>query len=173
MKAIRIEIKDKVDALLACLDKEIQHLQEGLSQFDELRRSVIKHDDEALGKLLEKIQQDVENHKRLERNRQSIRQELAAGLGCGLKRMTLTTLETMLPKEKKDQVTRRKETIRTLIKQFRREHLSTTILLSECARFNKMLLKNIFNLSKAESLLYNSNGVAKRQTDAALINLQL
>ena len=173
MKATTIEIEEKVDALLACLDKEIQHLQTGLLQLDELRQSIIKRDDNALGRLLEKIQQDVENHRRLEQNRQSIRQELAAAFGCGLKRMTLSALETMLPKERKDQVKQRKEKIRTFIEQFRKEHLSTAILLSECARFNKMLLKSIFNLSKAESLFYTSNGAAKRQTDVALINLQL
>ena len=173
MKVSTIEIEERVDALLVCLDKEIQHLQDGLLQLDELRRSVIKRDDAALGTLLEKIQQDVDNHRRLEQNQRSIRQELAAAFGDELKRMTLSALETMLPKERKDQVTQRKEQIRSLIEQFRKEHLGTAMLLSECARFNNMLLKSIFNLSKAESLCYNSNGAAKRQTDVALINFQL
>ena len=47
---------DKVDELLAVLDKDIEHIQRSLSRLNELRRLVIKRDDTALGKLLESIQ---------------------------------------------------------------------------------------------------------------------
>jgi len=173
MKATAIGIEEKVDALLVCLDKDVRHLQEGLLQLGELRRLVIKRDDAALGRLLDKIQIETDNYRRHERKRQSIQQELAAILGYDLRQMTLSALETILPQKRKDQVTERKVKIRSLVEEFRKEHLGTVLLLSECARFNNMLLKNIFDLSKVESFSYNSNGAAKRQTDMALIDLQL
>lgn len=173
MKATAIGIEEKVDALLVCLDKDIQHLQEGLSQLDELRRLVIKRDEIALGRLLEKIQKEADDYRHHERMRQSIRQELAAALEYDLKQTTLSALETILPQGKKDQITERKKKIKPLIEEFRKEHTGVTLLLSECARFNKMLLMCIFDLSKAENICYNANGAAKRQNDISLINLKL
>jgi len=173
MKTTAIEIEEKVDALLVCLDKNVQFLREGLSRLDELRRFVIKRDDVALGKLLEKIQVEANDHKRHEQNRQSIQRQLAAALGYEPRQMTLSALETILPKRRKNQITERKTEIKSLVGKFRKEHLETVLLLSECARFNNLLLNSIFDLSKVESFSYNSNGTAKRQTDVALINLQL
>jgi len=173
MKTIAIEIEEKVNALLVCLDKDVQLLQEGISRLDALRGFVIKRDDVALGKLLEKIQVEASDQKRHERNRLSIQRELAAALGYEPRQMTLSALETILSKGRKDQITERKAKIKSLVAKFRKEHLETVLLLSECARFNKMLLKSIFDLGKVESFSYNSNGSAKRQIDVALINLQL
>ena len=173
MKTITIEIEEKVDALLACLDKDVQLLQDALLRLDELRRLIIKRDDDALGKLLEKIQIQANDHKSHERNRQSIHRELAAALGYEPRRMTLSVLENVLPKGRKEQITERKAKIKSLVGKFRKEHLETVLLLSECARFNNMLLKSIFDLSKVESFSYNSNGSAKRQTNVALINFKL
>ncbi|MBN2314735.1 MAG: hypothetical protein JXM79_12460 [Sedimentisphaerales bacterium] len=173
MKTIAIAIEEKVDALLACLDKDIQLLQKGLSRLDELRGLVIRRDDDALGKLLETIQVEANDRQRHEQSRQSTRRELAMALRYEPRQMTLTALETLLPKDKKDQITERKAEIQSLVMKFRKEHLKTVLLLSECARFNNLLLKSIFNLGKVESFSYNKNGSTKRQTDVTLINFQL
>ena len=173
MKATAIAIEEKIDALLTCLEKDVQHLQKGIWHLDELRRLVIKRDDAALGKLLEEIQTEVDDYRRHERKRQSIRRELAEACGFDPKPMTLSSLETILPKATKSRITEKKNQIRCLVKEFRKEHLGTAMLLSECARINHTLLKSLFNHSQVESLCYNANGAAKRLTDVALIDLQL
>ena len=174
MKTTAIEIQEKVDALLACLDKDVQRLEEVLLQLDELRRLVIKRDDVALGKLLESIQTQAEAYRRHELSREAIRRQLAAALGHNNERqVTLSALETILPDTTKDRILDAKVKIRSLTDRLRKEHLSTALLLSECTRFNNLLLRSIFNLCKKEGPGYNSNGAAKRQTEAALINLQL
>ena len=61
----------------------------------------------------------------------------------------------------------------TLTQELKREYLSTTLLLSECARFNNKLLKGIFDFGKNGAVYYNSNGATKRQTDMAFVNLKL
>ena len=173
MKSGPIEIEEKVDELLTCLDKDSQHIEESLSQLNKLRSLVIKRDDSGLGKQLEIIQAKSDSYRNHQSKRQSIRKELANALGCNTEQMTLSALEASLPKGKKAQVTRKKAKLMSLIKELKTEYLSTTLLLSECSRFNNLLLKSIFDLGKTGAVYYNSNGAAKQQTDMAFVNLQL
>jgi hypothetical protein len=172
MKAAAVPIEDKVDRLLICLDRDLQHMQESLQQLNEMRRLVIKRDEAALGRLLESIQAGAGHYRDHEFNRKLIRKELADSLGCDLKEMTLSTLQASLPEAKKDQVTQMKAKLRSVSAELKKEHLSTALLLSECARFNNLLLKGIFDLGKTHSVHYNSNGETRRQVDMAFVNLQ-
>ena len=173
MKAAVFGIEDKVDQLLACLDQDVQHMQQSLLQLNEMRRLVIKRDETALGKLLESIQAGAGCYRDHELNRKSIRKELADSLGCGIEEMTLSTLEVNLPEAKKNRIILMKTKLRSLSVELKKEYLSTTLLLSECARFNNLLLKGIFDLGKTESIHYNSNGETRRQIDTAFVNLQI
>ena len=173
MKATVDGIEDKVDELLVCLDKDAQYMQESLLRLDEIRKLVIKRDEAALGKLLESIQAGAGCYRNHEINRKSIRKELADSLGCDLEQMTLSALQECLPEAKKDQVIQMKAKLRSLSAELKKEYLSTALLLSECARFNNLLLKGIFDLGKTQSVHYNSNGETKRQIDMAFVNLQI
>jgi len=173
MKQTAIGIEDKVDELLACLDKDSQHIQESLSQLNKLRSLVIKRDDAGLSTLLKIIQAESDSYRNHESKRQTIRKELANALGCNIEQMTLSALQASLPKGKKAQVTNKKAKLMSLIKELKKEYLNTALLLSECARFNKLLLKSIFDLGKTGAVYYNSNGATKEQTDMAFVNLQL
>jgi translation elongation factor EF-G len=168
-----IAIEEKVDDLLACLDKDVQRVQESLSQLTELRSLVIKRDDAALGKLLENIQAGSDRYRTQESQRQSIRMDLAAALGCKIERITLSSLEKNLSKTKREQVSRMQTRLKSLVQQLRKEYLSTVLLLSECSRLNNMLLKSIFNVGGTGDVYYNANGVSRRQTGLTFVNLQL
>ena len=172
MKTATFEIEHKIDELSVVLDKDIQHIEDSLSRLNELRSLVIKRDDSSLGKLLESIQAESNNYSANESQRRSIRKELATACGCSLEQMTLSKLEAMLSREKKAQVTERKAKLSSLTKELKKEHLSTALLLSECARFNSVLLKSVFNLSNTGIVYYNSNGVTSRQSKTAFVNLQ-
>jgi hypothetical protein len=172
MKTTAINIEEKVDELLVILDEDIEHIQQNLSRLNELRSLVIKHDDVALSTLLERIQAESDSSLRHELKRHSVRKELANASGVDIKQMTLSTLEAILPKEKQEQVTRRKAKLTLLIKELKKEHLSTALLLSDCARFNRMLLKNVFNLGNTGTVYYGSNGATREQPDMAFVNLK-
>lgn len=172
MKATTISIEGKVDELLLVLDEDIRHIQQSLSWLNELRSLVIKRDDASLGKLLELIRSESEGYRKHELHRQSIRKELANAFGCGLRQTTLSKLETSLPIDIKDQVAEKKTKLKSLIKELKKEHLSTALLLSECARFNKMLLESVFNFGNTRTVYYGSNGATKQQNDMAFVNLQ-
>jgi hypothetical protein len=172
MKATAIEIEDKVDKLLAVLDKDIQYIQESLSRLNELRSLVVKRDDVSLGRLLENIQVESKGYRSHESRRQSIRKELASALDYDVEQVTLSRLEAVLPEEKKAQVTERKMRLRALAKELKKECLSTAMLLSDCARFNRVLLNSIFELGKTGTVIYSSNGSAKPQTDRTFVSLR-
>ena len=173
MKAVAAPIENKVDKLLACLDQDVQYMQENLQQLNEMRRLVIKRDEAALGKLLESIQAGAGCHREHELNRKSIRKELADTMDCDIEQVTLSALQECLPKAKKNQVTQIKAKLRSLSAELKKEYLSTALLLTECARFNNLLLKGIFKLGETQSIYYDSNGETRRQIDTAFVNLQI
>ncbi|MHC4572543.1 MAG: flagellar export chaperone FlgN [Planctomycetota bacterium] len=172
MKTTAVGIEDKVDELLAVLDTDVRHIQESLSRLNELRSLVIKRDDEALGKLLERIRGDSDGYTANGARRNSIRSELATALGCSLEQVTLASLETALPKEKIDQVKQTRARLKSLTEELKKEHASTALLLSECARFNSLLLNSILGLGQTGVLTYGSDGAAKRQAHRVFVNLQ-
>ncbi len=173
MKTIAFEIEDKVDELLICLDKDIENLQKNLSNLDELRSLVIKHDDVALGQLLEKIRAESDSYKKYEINRQSIIEQLSKYFNCNIKDMTLSRLEAFVPEVKRNQIIQSKTKLKTLIGKLKKENSRTALLLSECARFNKLLLKSIFDIGNTEAVFYNANGAAKEQNERTFVNLQI
>jgi len=173
MKASANTIENKVDQLLSVLDEDIRYIHDSLLQLNELRSAVIKRDDAALYRLLGTARAKADFHAANESKRQTLRKDLANALDCNVEQMTLTKLENRLPIEKKSQVAGKKNELKTLINELKKEHLSTSILLSECARFNNLLLTSIFDLGKTGTVTYRANGAANRQMDGTFVNLRL
>ena len=173
MKTVMIEIEDKVDRLLFVLDRDIRHITENLSILNKLRGLVVRRDDVSLHKLLESIQSESGSYKENELERQSLRENLAAALGGhNPEQMTLSKLEAWLSGERKGEVKRRRIKLQTLAEELKKEYLSTTMLLSDCARFNSILLSGILGFGQAEAITYSPGGSAERQTSSAFVNLQ-
>ena len=172
MKTATIEIESKVDQLVGVLDEDIRYIQENLSRLNELRSLVVKRDDTSLRKLLESIQSDLNSYKDNELKRRLLRKELAIAFECGFEQMTLSRLEVELSGEQKAEVAERKSKLQTLAEKLKKEHLSTAMLLSDCARFNSVLLKSILELGQAGTITYSPKGSAERQTNPAFVNLQ-
>jgi hypothetical protein len=134
---------------------------------------IIKRDEAALGKLLQTVQETSEVYKDNETDRQSIRKELADFLGCSIEEVTLSKVEESLTETSKNQVIEARKNLRLLIEELRKEHSSTVMLVSECSRFNKLLLKSIFNLGKTDSCSYDARGTTRRHDgEAALMNVK-
>jgi hypothetical protein len=173
MKSTSYEIGEKVDELLAVLDRDIEHLQQSLSRLDELRSLVIKRDEVGLCRLLETIGAESQDYRTHESKRHLIREELAAAVGCGVEQMTLSWLEAELPTDKEAHVVERKNRLVSLAAELKKEYLSTAMLLQELTRFNTFLLNSVFNLCHSGTMTYDANGSASRQTETAFVNLHL
>jgi len=172
MKTITNKTEDRVNQLLAVLDKDIQHILENLSRLNELRGLVVKRDDVSLQKLLGSIKSESNSYKENELKRLSLRKELAIASNCSLKQMTLSRLEAELSGEKQAEVAERKTTLQTLAVKLKKEHLSTTMLLADCARFNSVLLKSVLESVQTGTVTYTPKGFVKRQTGSAFVNLE-
>jgi hypothetical protein len=164
--------EDKIDEMLTVLDKDIQHMQENLARLNELRSLVIKRDNASLGRLLESIQNDADSYAANEAKRNAIRRQLSAALDCAFDKLTLSRLETVVSEDKKNRIAEIKTGLKSLAEELKKEYLGTVMLLSECARFNNLLLKSIFGFGKTGTTMYGSSGEAKRQTDAAFVNVR-
>jgi len=158
--------------LFGILDEDIRHIRGNLSRLNELRSLVVKRDDTSLRKLLESIQYDSNSYKDNELKRRLLLKELATAFDCGFEQMTLSRLEVELSGEKKAEVTERKRELQTLAEKLKKEHLSTAMLLSDCARFNSALLRSVLELGQAGTITYSPNGSAERQANSAFVDLQ-
>jgi len=173
MKTTTIKIEDKVNQLLAVLDKDIQNIQCNLSRLNELRGYVVKKDETSLRILLANIQAESNNYKENELTRRQLREELANAMDCSFEQMTLSRLEVELSGDTRNEVTQRKTQLKTLASKLKKEHSSTLTLLSDCARFNRMLLKNILELGSKGPLTYGPRGLTERSGNSAFMNTQL
>ena len=170
--SLQEQVSKAIDKLLAILDKDIRHIEDSLVWLNELRSLVIKRNDADLSKLLQKIKVEADNYTANESERQLIRKKLADIFECDTEQMTLSALEDILPKEKKALITDRKIKLKELIEQLRKEHLSTALLLSDCARFNNLLFKTIFDIGKTEMVMYSPSGATKKHVDKSFVNLK-
>lgn len=166
-------IEDKVERFLDILGTDIEHVKKSISCIDELRALVIKRDDAALSRLLENIHAESDDYKTHELIRRKMREELAAALDCNPEQVTLTVLQTVLQGETASRAARTRATLASLMNELRKEYLSTTLLLSDCAGFNKLLLRSIFALGKTGTVTYSSKGSPKEHSETAFLNLQL
>lgn len=169
----KLEIENSVDELLLILDKDIEHLEDNISRLDQLRSSVVKQDNDSLTKLLATIQSESKIYHSNELKRLVLRKKLAAVFNCDPKEITLSRLGTHLTTHNHVEITKRKSRLQELIHLLKKEYSSTQFLLADCARFNRLLLKNIFQTGQSENLTYKPTGAAERQRDTVFMNLQI
>ena len=165
-------IENKVDELFAILETDVRHLKEGLSRLNELRGLVIKRDDAALSRLLDTIRAEANSRSVQGAKRQSIRRDLANELGCNAEQVTLSRLETILSETKRSRVASTKAALRVLVKELEKEHARTAMLLSECARLNRLFLSHFLGLGKTETATYSPDGVRKQQNETAFVSIR-
>jgi hypothetical protein len=172
MSATTVEIEGAIDELLVVLDQDIQRIQDSLSRLDELRSLVVRRNDADLGKLLQSIRAESDSYRSHESKLTSLRRELADALDCNTEDVTLSKLEAVLTGDRKAKVAAKKTELRVLSEELRKEHISTAMLLSDCARFNRQLLKSVFELGEMGIVFYDSKGSTKRGITQAFVDLQ-
>jgi hypothetical protein len=173
MNMMSSAVESKVEQLLAVLDEDNRHLETTLSQLDAVRGLLIKRDDAALERLLGEIRGRTEAYAANERKRQRLRADLALMLERNTGRFTLSKLESMLPEPQRTAVASRREKLRSLIQELKREYTLTTLLVSDCARFNRTLIRTLFGTGRQTGVIYSPSGEARQQTNTTLVSLQL
>lgn len=172
MKTLSLEFDNYIDPLIEVLERDMEHIECSIEVLDQLRGMVIKRDDKSLNLLLEKVRIKTNKYATVENRRQTIRKELARIWGCDVSEMTLTKMIGILSPHRSKQMQETKNKLESLLERFKAEHLSTFKLLTECSRFNEVMLSALLNGKRDEST-YNRQGSMKWQSKQNIVNLQL
>jgi hypothetical protein len=162
----------KVQALLAVLDEDIRHVETVLTQLEALRSLLVQRDDAGLERLLEASRQQAQVYAAHEQQRQDLRRDLAARFGWRECDVTLSKLQGRLSGPSRAAVAGRQARLKALVERLKREHTLTTVLLVDCARFNRLLLQALFGVSHKGTMSYSATGAAKHSTGRPLMNLR-
>jgi len=141
MNAVNQGLDTLLPELLDVLDAELRRVETTLTRLDELRAAVIKRDEPALAALLNTIQTEQEQAARLDDRRDAVRRCLAEAMGCEVGAANLSRLCSLLPAEQRQIVQTRQRRLKTALAELRRQHYLTNLLLRDCARINRSLLR--------------------------------
>ncbi len=169
---IPILLREKVEALVALLDRDVEYLTANLARLDALRSMVVKREDQALSRLLDTIRIESESYAQHESKRHVLRQEIADLMACDVQELTLSSLAQVLPPPLNHTLAQHKRQLRELTAQLHREHLSTRWLLKDCARFNTVLFNTLFHPGQENALTYTVKGTTQQQRGQSMINLR-
>jgi len=167
-----VELDELVEQLMAVLDEDAAQIRSTLARLDALRAAVIKRDEETLRSQLEAIQEESECSRRIEMKRQRIRRQLAEILGCDIGSMNLSALCSVCAPEQRRRIRRQQEQLGRLAGEFRMAHTYTTILLRECSRLNRMLLRQIVGQS-AQTVTYTARGHERWDVHDDMVNMRM
>ncbi len=156
--------------LNAVLDQEQRRVERTLTELDDLRSAVIRRDEAGLQDLLSRIGARQSDFSPLDQRRQRLRQRLADWIGCDLERLNLTRVIRGLPAEQGDPLRHRQQQLYKQVRQLKMEHHLTGLLLTDCARLNRMLLRAMLG-GVGDS--YNAQGRSSWQVQDRLVSVQM
>ena len=99
-------------------------------------------------------------------------EELAALLGIPAAELNISALVERLDDQTAAALNQRKANLEKLTAKLQKQHRSTTMLLAECARFNRQLLEKIINVGSSQNITYGASGNTQRHNDNAFVNMQ-
>ena len=173
MNTVTTELQEKVNELLAVLQKDLEHIERSIGELDELRALVIKRDDSGLSKLLEQIRSRSQEYEANQKLREELRRQIAEILDWPVGEVRLGRLLQEVSAEQKVKVKQIRERLSSVISRLQREHTSTVMLLSDLSRFNSILLNTILQTGQMCGVTYDARGDTSRSGDVAFMNLQL
>lgn len=164
MKTMSLEFNSLIDELIEVLEIDIVNIESTLEMLSKLRKMVIKRNENGLQLLLEKARISTKRQDSVENRRQEIRAKLAVICECSANEMTLTRLCQIVGDQRGDTIYQIKERLGTSISKLKAEQLSTSMLLTECRRFNDVMLGALLN-NRRDDLTYNRSGKKKWQSN--------
>ena len=164
-------LRTHVGELLTILDEDIQLLDLRRSQLEALSVAIVERDDARLEALLNEIQQMLELQAGVDLRLDRIRGALAGDLSLPVQRVKLQALAGLLQGRDRAEIESRRRRIVELSERLRQQHLQTSVLLSECARVNRLLLEALFPQSKGVDT-YGHDGPQRWWPDTGVVNAE-
>lgn len=151
-------MEQTVTELLHILERDVQYMQTTLTWLAQLREFVIGHEDTALQRLLEQIQSEAAAYRDNESRRRELRHALASTLQSPPEKVTLSRLEGVLSGQLRSQVSQIRGQLQSAARALQSDHAATMLFLSDCARFNRLLLRTVLGGADHETTTYTPRG---------------
>jgi flagellar biosynthesis/type III secretory pathway chaperone len=167
-----VDISSAAEPLRRLLDEEIALLDLRRSQLSSLCGAIVDRDEDAVGRLLEQIERAQQLQAATDGQLQALRAVLADRLARPPEQLRLSTLIELVPVEHRDELTRRRERVIELAEQLQMAHVRAVVLVTECARVNRLLLAAL--LGGGDSVTtYNAVGADPWRTGPGLVDAEL
>ena len=153
------------------LDEQAALLTLRHSQLGSLCSAIIDRDESAVERILEQIEQAQQLQAIGDQKVAALRDELAARLAVEARTLRLSGLIERLPPPCRQGVLAKRRRVLELAERFRVQHMRTVMLLSECARINRMLLEGLFPRCQAVTT-YSPGGCQTWQAEAGLVDTE-
>lgn len=161
-----------IDDLLTALDEQAVGLQARLAHMDAMIVAIVHRDEDKLETLLEEMEQAGLTQPAADARLAAVRAALADSMDCPAKDLRLASLAGRLPEPQRLAVNYRRQRIAVLAEKLQHKHLQTAMLLSECARVNRLLLEAMLP-EAAQPATYNANGQEVWRPPSGLLDAEL
>lgn len=172
MNVVDITINSLIEELSAILDADAEHIETTLGNLNDLRAGLIRRSEPGLEQLLETVRQRQDQREAVEAKRQKFRHVAAKILGCRSDQVNLTRFMEHLPQKQQEDLMLRKTRLENLVSKLKTEYMATATLLSECSRFNRMLIESIIGNCCKGATTYNSSGQTQRHNGSGFVTMQ-
>lgn len=161
-----------IEELNTYLDEQTTHVEQTLDRLDTLRASVIRRDEGALQELMKEVEYEQEFKDHSDRIQQHLRLKLSALLECSPQEVNISRLCEQLHEPERGIVRDKQHKLQRLVRRLQNEHISTEMLLRDCARFNRLLLTSILGKTN-QTTTYNARGQQQWNVHCDLMNAKM
>lgn len=166
------DASEQIADLLAVLDAELALIEDKHERLGELSEAMIARDEPAVEAVLDRLEQAEREQAEVDGRLSELRAALAGRLGRPADELRLSTLAELLPPPEGEAVRDRRERIVAAAERLQQRHLRTALLLSECARVNRMLLEGLCP-SGAAVTTYAAGGERVWRQGSGLLDTEL
>ena len=163
------ETQSLVDELIAVLDEQISMLELRQSQLETLTDAIAERCEEALGRLLNEIEQTQRYQETADVKLRAIRRTLGEFYHCDAEKIKLSILAQHMDQSDRLAVEYRRQQIILLIGTLRGKHAQAVAQLVESARVNNMMLESLFPSNETVTT-YDAFGAESWKSGAALVD---
>lgn len=128
------------EQLLVILDEQIALLHDRRGQLEQLTEAALARDEQAMESLVTEIERSGQQQSLTDVKLRAIRANIARTLKVKAADLRLAVVATMLPPADGAALDLRRNQVMQLCGQLRRQHLTTSVVLQECSRVNRLLL---------------------------------
>lgn len=171
MISVTAGISKAVDELTTVLDQEIELLELKRLQMANLYAAIVERDDAVMETLLEQMEHAQRHQEAVDARMAAIRAIMAKSMGAAPATVRLAMLVEMLPAEMSAAIAVRREKIVDLADRLRKQHMSTSLLLRECSRINRMMLEALLS-GPAALTTYGTGGKTEWRSREGLLDTE-